>query len=325
MRHLIRVVAASALAATLFVSASAAPSTAHLDDLRTFMQTAHDAILPNAAESELIQRDALAKGLAALDARSTSLDGDVRMYGRIAAAIETANVPDAEQHLQDAINGLHDDAVPLRDALAARVDALVPSKLASSSAHFLEAVDAAMARSIDGAEAFSQNAKDLHFALATIAATNARISKGTAPRGSPVRPGVGYFACLVGDAPYRPTFGSGRVKFDSLFVSEVTLTGYFASAAKGGVEISWSTGTFTGPGVYALDGTSGAFVVLNQNGQTFYSNGTGGQVTVTGYNPATKRITGTFDAALVDDSDLGGTLTITKGSFDVRRYGTSGK
>jgi len=325
MRHLIRAVAASALAAALFVTASAAPSTTHLDDLRAFMQTAHDAILPNASETEIARLDGLTKALAALNAKSTTLDGDVRMYGKIAAAIETLNVPDAEQHLQDAINGLHDDAVPLRDALAARIDTLVPSKLASASAQFLASIDAALASSIDGAEAFSQNAKDLHRALATIAATNARISRGTAPRGSALRPGVGYFACLVDGTTYRPAFGSGRVKLDSLFVSEVTLTGYFASAAKGGIEISWSTGSFTGTGVYPLDGTSGAFVVLNQGGQTFYSDGSGGQVTVTGYNPATKRITGTFDASVIDGSDLGGSRTITKGSFDVRKYATFGK
>ena len=51
------------------------------------------------------------------------------------------------------------------------------------------------------------------------------------------------------------------------------------------------SGTFVGPGTYALDGTSGAFVVLPANGQTFYSDGSGGQVTVTGYDAATKRIT----------------------------------
>jgi hypothetical protein len=325
MRLIIRAVTASALAVALFVPASAAPSTAHLDDLRAFMQTAHDAILPNASETEIARLQALTKALAAFSLKSASLDGDVRMFGKIAAAIETANVPNADQHLQDAINGLHQDAVPLRDALAARIDALVPSKLATASAQFLAAIDTAMANSISGAEAFSQNAKDLHLALTTIAATNARITKGTAPHGSALRPGVGYFACLVDGTAYQPAFGSGRVKFDSLLVSEVTLTGYFASAAKGGVEISWSTGSFTGPGVYPLDGNSGAFVVLTSGGQTFYSDGSGGQVTVTGYDPATKRITGSFDAQLVGAGDLGGARTITKGSFDVRRYGTSGK
>lgn len=323
MRFMIRAVAATALAAALFGAASAAPFTTNFDDLRTYMETRRDAVLPNAPANELAQRAALVKGLAALNATSTSLDGDVRMFGKVAAAIESVQLPDAAPHLESVVVALHDAAVPARDALAARIATLISPKLLGPAQTNLANIDASLNSAATAVGEFSLRAIDLHSALTTIAATNARISKGTAPRGSPVRPGIGYFVCLLDGVLYAPTFGSGRVRLDLGQPSEITLTGYFPSVSKGGIEIQWSTGTFTGPGTYALDGTSGAFVVLTQNGQTFFSDGSGGQVTVTDYNPATKRIAGTFDASLVsNNNDL---RTIQKGFFDVRRYATTGK
>jgi hypothetical protein len=324
MRSTLRAVVAAAFAAAALSSARGAPITNHFDELRTFMQAKLALILPNASENELLERAALEKGLAALNAHSASLDGDVRIYGRIAAAIDIPLLqPDDVQPLQNAIVALHGDAVPLRDALAARIDAIIAPKLLAAAQAKLADIDASLSSSVASGTTFVQGANDLHVALRAIAATNTKIDRGTAPRGSAARPGVGYFACLVDGQQYIPSFGSGRVKLDAGQPSEVTLTGYFPSAAKGGVEIQWSTGTFTGPGVYPLDGTSGAFVVLSSGGTVYYSDGSGGTVTVTSYDAATKRISGTFEASLVSDTD--GPRSITNGSFDVRRYGTSGK
>jgi hypothetical protein len=324
MRHIVRTLAAAAFAAILASAAGAAPSTGYFEELRAYMQTRYDGILPNSSTDDIERRTSLAKGLAALKAKSTNLDGDVRMFGRIAAAIDRPLLrPEVGELLQDAIVKLQTDARPRRDALAARIDRILAPKLAASATNRLADIDASLNSAVATGSPYTMAAQDLLFALRTISATNAQINRATAPRGSAARPGVGFFECLADGARYAPQFGSGRVKMDNNFVSEVTLTGYFASEAKGGIEIQWSTGSFTSLGTYHLDGSSGAFIVLNRNGEVFWSDDTGGEVTVTYFDPVTKRIAGTFNATLV--SSDGDTLTIEKGSFDVRKYAVSGK
>src|SRR5262245_62074241 len=88
MRSIVRAAAAAAFAAVLVTSARAAPFTGHFEDLRTYMQAKFDGIPDNSPLDDLERRTACAKGLAALEAKSTTLVGDVRILGKVAAAID---------------------------------------------------------------------------------------------------------------------------------------------------------------------------------------------------------------------------------------------
>jgi hypothetical protein len=168
-----------------------------------------------------------------------------------------------------------------------------------------------MNSTVAGAGTPSYRARNvLRFAIARIAALNARIDRATAPRGGPARPGRAYVACLVDDTPFVPRFGGSAAGADGGADSRVTVTGY-GSARQPALEISWDNGAFTGPGAYELDGTSGALIVLVADGITYMSDS--GSLVVTGFDPVRHRIAGTFSGTVAAES--GAHRTLSSGAF----------
>jgi hypothetical protein len=316
MRRTLRIALLAVAAALPLSAAGAAPFGTRLDPVRDRLAALRDAITPDSFQSELDKIPILDRALAAFGARSTSIDGDLRIFGRVAKALNQSAVGPSELGgtMSDALFGLRADVLPSRDALAARIDGLVSPPLAAKSATSLAVIDNFLNASVAGPGTLGFQSQQLRTAIERIAAADARISRATAPRGSHARPGAGFFASLLDGAPYLPRFGSGVVELSGGQTSTVELVGYDARASAGGVQISWDTGAFTGPGDYALDGTSGAIVILVQRGATFYSDG--GTVTVSEFDAAAHRVSGTFDVHLTSDS--GAQHAITKGSFVVR-------
>lgn len=322
MRLATRLLLFVAFAASLAGTAPAAPSTTLLDELRTLLTSRRDAIGPGEPLDLQKERARLTKALAAFGAPSSSLEGDVKILGRVAKAVEGPPIDAAtDVLLQRTIADLGRAAVPLRDALAAWIGTLIAPKLESVARGNLAGIDAAIDAAITGSGSVVARAPGLRSALAAIAATNAKIDRATACRGSAARPGKGRFACLVDDVPTSPDLGAGVALVDTGWPVELTLTGYGASARSDALSITWGTGAFTGTGSYDLDGSSGVLITLVEDGTIYYS--VSGRVEVTAFDAVSRKVGGTFEGVL--DSNSGAKHVLTRGTFSVCSYAAHGK
>jgi hypothetical protein len=314
MRTRIVAMLALALAAAFAApTAVADPSTSHLDALRAAIQARYDALPPNSPLNLLAERNALARSLAAFRAPSSSVAGDIRILHRVAKPIESVEALAAtpiSDELYTAYNALHAEVVARRDELPAAIGALVSPRVREKAGEGLQQADAELVLA-DVALLVSSKTILLRKAHAAVASTSARIARATACRGGTARPGRAYVACFVDDAPFVPRFGGSTAGADGGAETRVTVTGYGPAARDDALEISWDTGAFTGPGTYALDGTSGALVVLMVRGVAFIAQS--GEVVVTEFDPAARRIAGTFSGVV--ENFEGGRRLLTGGVF----------
>lgn len=295
VRSLLVLSLAAAIAAP---AAKAAPTTPYLDGLRDAMQARYLDIPVTAPTDLLLERAALAKSLAAFRLPSSSVDGDLRIFLKAAkpveglATITSTPIPD---ELNTSFYAFRGYVGFERDALPAAIDALVDPVVHAKAQQGLDAADAALVL-VDASTLMSVRAAQLRVAHAAVVNTAKLIAKATACRGSTARPGKAYVACFVDDTPFVPRLGGAAAGADGGADSRVSVTGYSRSAQDPALEISWDNGAFTGVGTYSLDGTSGALAVLVADGQTFVSES--GQIVVTEFDPAARRIVGTFSGVV---------------------------
>lgn len=312
VRALLVLVLSAAVAAP---AAKAAPVTPYLDFLREAIQARHDSIADDAPTDLLAERDALALSLEAFNARSTSLDGDLKMLQRAATPIESLETIVAtpiHDELNTSFYALRGYVGGERDALSAAIDALVDPTLRQTASVDLATIDGAL-EAADGPNLTSTRATLLRTAHATFAKTSVAIARATAPRRGRARPGRAYVACFLDDTLFIPRFGGSSAGADGGAESRVTITGY-GSRTEPALEISWDNGAFTGAGTYALDGTSGALIVLVEGGVTYLSDS--GSVVVTEFDLVTHRIAGTFTGTVA--TETGSRRVVENGAFTAR-------
>ena len=299
-------------AAVVSPVAKAAPVTPYLDFLRDAVQARFDSIPVDAPADRLAERDALALSLVALKARSRSIDGDLKMFQRAATPIETlealATTPIPDE-LNTSFYAFRGYVGGERDELSLTIDALVDPAMRQSAAADLAAMDVAL-EVADGPNLTSTRATLLRTAHGAFLKRSAEIARATAPRRGRARPGKAYVACFVDDTLFVPRFGGSTAGADGGADSRVAVTGY-GSRLEPALEISWDNGAFTGPGTYALDGTSGALIVLVAGGATYQSDS--GSVVVTEFDQATRRIAGTFTGTVA--TEAGSRRVLTNGAF----------
>jgi hypothetical protein len=313
MRFARRVVAASLLAASVAAGAAAYPTDETLDPLAALVQARYEFIPASSPPEQKRERGLLGKALAAYASRSSSLDSDLRIFQRMAKALDAAYAGEANE-ITSAALAAHAvfvaEIVAESDAVEARAQTVIAAAPAARVARALADADASLVLA-DSATRPGPKATLLRTALRHVRDASRRVERATAPRGSRARAGRGYVAGIVDDEPVVPRLGAGTVVLVGGQPEEVMLTGYGGRAA---IEISIGGGGFTGPGDYALDGTSGAMLVLVQDGETYVSDA--GVLTVTEFDLGAQRIAGTFEGEV--ESIRAGRRSIERGVFIVR-------
>ena len=222
--------------------------------------------------------------------------------------------------MDTAVLGLAGEVEALRDALSARLAYVVnPGVTDHANATLLE-VDAGLARARSGATPVVERAAWLSDALRAMASENAFLDRREMLRGAPrSRLGRGRLVAIADEEPFEPPYGGGHVTVDEAgAVTTLSVIGHGRRPSDPALEISWSTRAFAGTGTYQLNVETGVSAFLSAGTLRHYS--WSGLVTVTEFDPAARRIAGTFDSLILRTEDGTGEIRFERGSFRVAGY-----
>ena len=310
----------SAAALVVFVAtaatATAKPYTALLTPLTADLKQRLVVLKPQFDEVALIKKGLVKAALADMKDVSKSVADDLKILKDVARKIELAygaNDPQLIAALDAFVARVKAD----RDAAVAKMPTVVKAQSEADARDLLDAATAAIARVEQRPaelDTVKLRADVLRGAAKSVASATAKIKSGSACD----KRAYGSLRMKLDDVSERPTFGNAAFTYvqGTGAVESVVLQGYYYDRKaqdqyeRGAYRIHIYGVAFHGIGTYTIG--QGLDISRTEHGTTWI--GDVGTVEVTSYDPAKRKIAGTFSATLRNVS-TSATAEVTSGYF----------